>query len=297
MKPHMIILAMSMAASGPVAAQNVDWGQDPVPQAREQVKTAMKQGQTTIAGAPVQQAEQAKTGLSYYKGKLFLGKETRNVCMAVSPEKIDRFAGDPDVSQGVFVSQAVPVLSETEPAQDLSCQSSVEYNGSYIKTCSGLYLSWVDRTKDDFTSGDIFSSLQWRGSATNQPLGTYRLKPAASCTEEDRSCAVGLGDSLNHFATILTATRKDNGVYTITNGVDTEQVIVNGNREIKTEAGVPHWTPQQIAEKYRTIVTELMKSHKVVQGQDTWTLPAGSACQELDIELIMFLVDEWFYYG
>jgi hypothetical protein len=118
--------------------------------------------------------------LSYYQGALTLRGETRAVCFALSPEKVDSAAGDPDLGQGVYVSQAIPSFRERGPSSPVDCATSLEFNGDYLKTCGGLFL--IGATS--LSHGDIFTQMERYnsdGSLKVQPVGTFEFQRVDSC--------------------------------------------------------------------------------------------------------------------
>lgn len=119
--------------------------------------------------------------VAYYEGTMTLGSEQRLVCFSLSPEKIDQFVDDPDVSHGVFVSQAIESFRERGLKYSGDCATALEYNGGYIRTCSGLFLTEATTLKD----GPIFDNLSRfnpnDGSLSRRPVGRYSLKSVASC--------------------------------------------------------------------------------------------------------------------
>ncbi len=116
-----------------------------------------------------------------YQGTLTLGRETRGICFALSPEKVDAHAGDPDVSQGVFVSQAIPSFDEKGPAYSADCASILEFNGDYLKTCSGLFLigAATNHRGDAFTQMERYDG---EGKLKIQPAGTFEFKRIDACS-------------------------------------------------------------------------------------------------------------------
>ncbi len=117
------------------------------------------------------------------------------------------------------------------------------------------------------------------------------------------SCTVQLEDSLNKFQTVLTAAMEPNGSYEITDRSpkgppQTIEITIKGaDTTIGTLVGVPHMTPKDITARYGEMVARLRAKGSYSDGQLKWTLPTNSTCQGLDLELIMFLVFEWFYFG
>jgi hypothetical protein len=148
-----------IAFAVPASAQTLDWSQDPVAQSAATVKPAAH---------------------SYFQGQLTLRGETREICFSLSSQKIDQFEGDPDVSQGVFVSQAIPSFREKSAASTVNCASSLEFNGDYLRTCGGLYLIGAATR----ARGDIFTQMERYnddGSLKIQPVGTFEFKRVDGC--------------------------------------------------------------------------------------------------------------------
>jgi hypothetical protein len=121
-----------------------------------------------------------KTALSY-QGIIRLANETRAICFTLSPEKVDQFEGDPDVSQGVFVTQAIKSFKEEGPSYKGQCATSMDHNGNYIRSCSGLYLTGAGA----LSRGEVFTSLSrydpGTGQLTLQPVGSFELKQVENC--------------------------------------------------------------------------------------------------------------------
>lgn len=67
------------------------------------------------------------------------------------------------------------------------------------------------------------------------------------------------------------------------------------------DASVGAPTPAQILARYSGAVEDLLAYGKFISanGQLTWTLPQGAAGKpsKMELAMIMFLVDEWFYFG
>ena len=122
-----------------------------------------------------------QAGFSYHQGTLTLRGETRAVCFALSDEKVDSAAGDPDLSQGVYVSQAIPSFRERSAGSTVECAASLEFNGDYVKTCGGLFLIGAASA----SRGDIFTQLERYGADGKpklRPVGTFEFKRVDLCS-------------------------------------------------------------------------------------------------------------------
>ena len=122
----------------------------------------------------------SQAGFSYYQGALTLRGETRAVCFALSDEKVDSAAGDPDLSQGVYVSQAIPSFRELSAGSTAECAASLEFNGDYLKTCNGLFLIGAASA----SRGDIFTRLERYGADGKvklKPVGTFEFRRVERC--------------------------------------------------------------------------------------------------------------------
>ncbi len=126
-----------------------------------------------------------ETSITLYKGTLTVGFETRSICLGVASTRTDRYAHDPDMSQGVFVYQDVPLYEERDASgKETRCRTTLEHNGSYLKTCGGLFLTEAS----SLSRGPVFEALERfdpkTGALTRRPVGSYELRPARSCDEK-----------------------------------------------------------------------------------------------------------------
>ncbi|MFI5349224.1 MAG: hypothetical protein ACHQ2Z_06755 [Elusimicrobiota bacterium] len=122
-----------------------------------------------------------QAGFTYHQGTLTLRGETRSVCFALSDKKVDSAAGDPDLSQGVYVSQAIPSFRERSAGSTVECAASLELNGDYVKTCRGLFLIGAASA----SRGDIFTQLERYGADGKlklRPVGTFEFKRVDLCS-------------------------------------------------------------------------------------------------------------------
>ena len=122
----------------------------------------------------------SRPGFAYFQGTMTLRGQKRDICFALSPEKVDSAAGDPDLSQGVYVSQAIPSFRERSAGSTAECAASLEFNGDYVKTCSGLFLIG----SASGTRGDIFTRLERYGPDGKlklRPVGTFEFRRVDLC--------------------------------------------------------------------------------------------------------------------
>ena len=159
----------------------------------------------SAAGFSVPRPALVPAPVSYYKGTMTANGQTREICFALDPKRVDSFEGDPDVSQGVFVSQAIPeFLEQGYPP----CATALDHNGETIKTCSGFFLTEAGSLK----KGDVFADLRRfdpAGGYSIHPAGRWTLKQVPGCAgiaaaetvpvtdKEFRAAAERLADEAN----------------------------------------------------------------------------------------------------
>ena len=89
-------------------------------------------------------------------------------------------------------------------------------------------------------------------------------------------------------------------LYRVSDGRSTEEAIVRtDDAEIETHKGVPHPTPANILADRKDGAEALSKSGRfeTSSGQLIFTVKPGSRCAPFDAALLMFWIDEWFYFG
>ena len=159
------------------------------------------------------------------------------------------------------------------------------------------------------------ANISWEESLTNSKITNAAIylpaapEPCASTVSETKDLSsVRMEDGFNKFKATITASaihESDGSLsYTITNksslsAPDMVKVkIKNENDPITTDAGVGNPTPREILARYGDAADKLLSTGKYGSaGQVTYTLKAKSSNAKLELALILFLVDEWFYYG
>jgi len=160
-------------------------------------------------------------------------------------------------------------------------------------TVSAQAINWDGLTALSKTTGELLNA--------EVPL------ESASPVRAEAAYTVQMEDTLNKFTAQLGVSLKPGSgetVYTVANkqspdsDENSEKIIVRGGDEaIETEAGVPKLTPNEILARYSADVEKLLADGTLTIGQNIWTLKAGKTNNKLELALMMFLVNEWFYYG
>jgi hypothetical protein len=299
----LMILALTMPALGQESSPALEQLQAALPEAAAEAASQVP----SVAAAPAR--IQNGTELQYYQGIMDIGGDQRPVCFSLSPDEIDRYAGDADLPHGVFVSQDIPRFLENGK----ECGSSLEHNGDYIRTCSGLFLTGAG----SLARGDVFARLDrfdpQTGALSAEPVGTYQLQrvdscqsPASPAAVSGPACSIRIVDTMDKTSEVVAIQSAPSGagamLYRIlrTGPSDETQTVVRGDNDpIEASDAVPHPTRSQLRERYRTGAEAVSRAHKytTANGQLIYTVEPGSSCSSLDAALLMFWIDEFFYFG
>lgn len=114
-------------------------------------------------------------------------------------------------------------------------------------------------------------------------------------------CAVQFVGSAPEVNAVITSKGKGKYVFHVTNMAYDETIkakFAGADGKIQTDVGVPHWTLNQIRECYEDVTAEFAEFGWVKIGtHPTYTLMPGAKCSTDEFAMIVFFVDEWFYYG
>jgi hypothetical protein len=128
--------------------------------------------------------------LQAYKGVICsadkLCSKMVDVCLELSPRIVDRYAGDVDMSQGVFIYREGRLREGTQ-----TCGTSWEINGDFVRSCSGLFMLGLKNGNtigDGGIDGNVFNVYQIdhlydpaTGELAQTPVGSYTLSRVPSC--------------------------------------------------------------------------------------------------------------------
>jgi hypothetical protein len=147
------------------------------------------------------------------------------------------------------------------------------------------------------------------------PLLIGMLVPVSGLAETRESCLVRMIDNLNDLDVLLESRHekasKGATRYFITSDFSsrdpwTEEIIVpkNPRENIITDAGVPDLGIREILSNYLfgglldLDGRQLLKNGYARDGQLTWIIESRhSSCDDEDLALIVFMVEEWFFFG
>lgn len=132
---------------------------------------------------------------------------------------------------------------------------------------------------------------------------------AATITGERRAedhswkghCAVRFVGSSPEVTAVITSRRKGKYVFVVTNEAYDETVtakFAGADAKIQTDVGVPDWTLNQIRECYDDVTEDFAEFGWVQIGSHpSYALMPKAKCSRDEFAMILFFVDEWFYYG
>jgi hypothetical protein len=118
------------------------------------------------------------------------------------------------------------------------------------------------------------------------------------------TCRVEFVDSYNQFTSIIEVeSSEDDDELDFTVFDESTDLTVHAHFDdrdspLETDAGVPDSSLVEIRERYESDVDTFAASGVVeIDSQLTYTLLPDANCTKDEFALILFLVDEWFYFG
>lgn len=142
------------------------------------------------------------------------------------------------------------------------------------------------------------------------------IQAFAAAAQADSSCRLALTDTLNKFTTILNVQPAKAGAgeaeaYTVIdlfNNGSAKAVSMRaafapsqeyrGELALVSDGAVPATPKARILSDYAAKVASLRKDGMLRENaQLIWIIERGSKCTDLELALMQFYVNEWFYFG
>jgi len=162
---------------------------------------------------------------------------------------------------------------------------------------AGAKAQQVDFDGRSADAASVRNMLQGTGDAPAVPASAAASPAAASCSVE---VVDTMNKTVGHFTVASRPQGPGAALYSVSDGRSTEEAVVRGeDAAIEAGGGVPHPTPIQIRSDYKDGAETLSKSSRFAtpNHQLIYTVKPGSSCTSFDSALLMFWINEWFYFG